>query len=146
MSPGLIALVAALAVALAAGGLWRWRDGRMRAAEAVSAGARLSEHDLGAPLGQRATLLQFSSEFCAPCRATRQTLAEVAARTEGVTHVELDVADRLDLVRRLDVRRTPTVFVLGPDGLVTQRASGRPRRADVAAAIAGIGSRESRAV
>jgi thiol-disulfide isomerase/thioredoxin len=142
----LIALVAALAAALAAGGVWRWRDGRMRAARPGPAGTRLSEHDLGAPLGQRATLLQFSSEFCAPCRATRKALADVAARTEGVTHLELDVADRLDLVRRLDVRRTPTVFVLGPDGLVTQRASGRPRPADVLAAIGGVGSQESRPV
>ena len=29
-------------------------------------------------LGERATLLQFSSAFCAPCRATRQVLSEVA--------------------------------------------------------------------
>lgn len=140
----MIVLVVAVVVALAVGGLWRWRDGRMRAARADSAGTRLSERELGTPLGERATLLQFSSSFCAPCRATRRTLADVAARTDGVTHVELDVADRLDLVRRLDVRRTPTVFVLGPDGLVARRASGQPRPAAVLAAISGIGSLESR--
>ena len=46
------------------------------------------------------------------------------------------MADRLDLVRLLDVRRTPTVFVLGPQGQVTRRATGLPRREDVVAAVA----------
>jgi len=46
------------------------------------------------------------------------------------------VADRLDLVRLLDVRRTPTVFVLGPQGQITRRASGLPRRDEVVAAVA----------
>ena len=96
----------------------------------------LTGAELGQPLGSRATLLQFSSSFCAPCRAARQLLADVAARDAGVTHVEIDVADRLDLVRLLDVRRTPTVFVLGPQGQVTRRASGLPRRDDVVAAVA----------
>jgi hypothetical protein len=60
----------------------------------------------------------------------------VAASSAGVAHVEIDVADRLDLVRLLDVRRTPTVFVLGPQGQVTRRASGLPRRDEVLAAVA----------
>ena len=54
---------------------------------------------------------------------------------EGVQHIEIDAESRLDLVRRLDVRRTPTTFVLGPDGHVTHRASGQPRKADVIAAL-----------
>lgn len=97
--------------------------------------AELSAADLGAPLGTRATLVQFSSAFCAPCRATRQVLAEVARMVDGVSHVEIDAESRLDLVRRLDVRRTPTTFVLGPDGHVSHRASGQPRKADVIAAL-----------
>jgi thiol-disulfide isomerase/thioredoxin len=96
---------------------------------------RLTDADLGTSLGERATLLQFSSSFCAPCRATRQVLAGIASTTEGVAHVEIDVADRVDLVRTLDVRRTPTVFLLGPDGQITTRASGAPRREDVLAAL-----------
>ncbi|MCG6498188.1 hypothetical protein MCM47_28745 [Kitasatospora sp. A2-31] len=31
---------------------------------------RLSAADLGGPLGERATLVQFSTAFCQPCRAT----------------------------------------------------------------------------
>jgi thiol-disulfide isomerase/thioredoxin len=96
---------------------------------------RLTEADLGSPLGERATLLQFSSSFCAPCRATRQVLVDVASSADGVAHVELNVADRIDLVRALDVRRTPTTFLLGPDGRITSRASGPPRKDDVLAAL-----------
>ena len=91
--------------------------------------------ELGGPLGQRATLVQFSTTFCAPCRATRVILAEVAGMTDGVTHVEIDAESHLDLVRRLDIRRTPTVLVLGPDGRIATRASGQPRKADVLAAL-----------
>ena len=97
---------------------------------------RVTEADLGRPLGARATLLQFSSAFCAPCRATRQLLSDVAGRSDGVAHIEIDVAARTDLARRLDVRRTPTVFVLGPGGQIARRASGPPRRAEVVGALA----------
>ena len=177
MAAGLIATVAALAVATAAGFTWRQRNGRMRPVAAGRASARrtsggraapgqaladraaagtdpagsdpasvepagaqlagldLGGTDLGGPLGSRATLLQFSSAFCAPCRATRRVLAEVAGMTDGVAHLEIDAESHLDLVRRLDVRRTPTVFVLGPDGRIARRASGQPRKADVIAAL-----------
>ncbi len=101
----------------------------------TSSGPDITDAELGGPLGSRATLLQFSSAFCAPCRATRRVLAEVAGMTDGVAHLEIDAESHLDLVRRLDVRRTPTVFVLGPDGRIAHRASGQPRKADVIAAL-----------
>lgn len=108
----------------------------MRTSRGGPGSLRLTEAQLGVPLGSQATLLQFSSEFCAPCRATRKVLAEVAAGEAGVTHIELNVDDRLDLVRLLDVRRTPTVFVLGADGAVARQASGQQRRAEVIEALA----------
>ncbi|MEU1867590.1 TlpA family protein disulfide reductase [Streptomyces gardneri] len=90
---------------------------------------------LGAELGERATLVQFSTAFCQPCRATRRTLAEVAAMVPGVGHVEIDAEERLDLVRELGIARTPTVLVLDRTGRVVRRAAGQPRRADVIAAL-----------
>ncbi|MGH4035780.1 thioredoxin family protein [Actinomycetota bacterium Odt1-20B] len=90
---------------------------------------------LGAPLGERATLVQFSSAFCQPCRATRRVLADVAAMVPGVAHVEIDAEERLDLVRDVGVRSTPTVLVLDAAGRVVRRASGQPRKADVIAAL-----------
>ena len=96
---------------------------------------RLGAGELGEGLGERATLVQFSSAFCAPCRATRRVLAEVAAMVPGVVHVEIDAEEHLDLVRRLDILKTPTVLVLDADGRIVRRATGQPRRADVIAAL-----------
>lgn len=96
---------------------------------------RLGTAELGEDLGARATLVQFSSAFCAPCRATRRVLGEVARMVPGVAHVEIDAEARLDLVRELGILRTPTVLVLDADGRVVRRAAGQPRRADVIAAL-----------
>ncbi|MFJ3903091.1 TlpA family protein disulfide reductase [Streptomyces sp. NPDC090025] len=95
----------------------------------------LGAPELGAALGERATLVQFSTAFCQPCRATRRTLDEVAAMVPGVAHVEIDAEERLDLVRALGIVRTPTVLVLDRAGRIVRRASGQPRKADVIAAL-----------
>jgi thiol-disulfide isomerase/thioredoxin len=141
MDPLGLALLAAALLGAAAFGLWRRRtDGRLRAAppapaEGSQAPAALSAEELGAALGARATLVQFSSAFCQPCRATRQILGEVSGMVDGVAHVEIDAESRLDLVRRLAITRTPTVLVLDPRGRITRRAAGAPRKADVIAAL-----------
>lgn len=96
---------------------------------------KLDAAQLGAELGDRATLVQFSSAFCQPCRATRRTLAEVAGMVEGVAHVEIDAEAHLTLVRRLGIRSTPTVLVLDAEGTVVRRATGQPRTVDVVAAL-----------
>jgi thiol-disulfide isomerase/thioredoxin len=96
---------------------------------------RLSAAQLGGELGERATLVQFSTAFCRPCRATRLTLADVARMVEGVAHVDIDAEANLDLVRLLGIARTPTVLVLDAGGRIVRRASGQPRKADVIAAL-----------
>ncbi|MEU9048728.1 MULTISPECIES: thioredoxin family protein [unclassified Kitasatospora] len=131
---GLVACVVVLAVATTFGLLRAGLDGRMRV-RTTDGTVRLSEAELGGPLGVRATLVQFSTVFCQPCRATRRVLSEVAGMVEGVEHVEVDAEARLELVRRLQIRRTPTVLVLDADGRVVRRAVGQPRRADVIAAL-----------
>ena len=131
------ALLAATLLASAAFGLWwRRRDGRTRA---VVDEARLSDADLAllglGTLGERATLVQFSSAFCAPCRATRRILGEVAEMVDGVTYAEVDAESHLEAARRFHVLRTPTVLVLDRDRRVVVRASGQPRKVDVLAAL-----------
>jgi thiol-disulfide isomerase/thioredoxin len=133
---GLIACVIVLAMAGAFGMLWKTRNGRMTAAR--TSGDTLTAEEIGGPLGGRATLVQFSTAFCAPCRATRVILDDVASQVDGVTHVEIDAESHLDLVRKLDIRRTPTVLVLGPDGRIARRASGRPTKSDVLAAVGSV--------
>lgn len=90
---------------------------------------------LDVPLGERATLLQISSGFCAPCRAARGLLERVADTAEGVRHVDLDVAHHPELAARLAITRTPTILLLDPAGAVLARHDGVPRLAAVRAAL-----------
>jgi thiol-disulfide isomerase/thioredoxin len=100
---------------------------------------------LGADLLERlgvgpaaATLLQFSSAFCAPCRAVRRISAEVAALLPGVQHIEVDAESHLAEVRELGIWRTPTLLLLDADGRVTKRATGVPSKPQLIAALAEI--------
>ncbi|QHA10004.1 thioredoxin [Streptomyces broussonetiae] len=123
-----------LAAATAFGLVRARRDGRLRDGGRGDA-LRLSSGELGGALGERATLVQFSTALCSTCPGTRRLLAGVAAQTPGVRLVEIDAETRLDLVRRVEVMRTPTVLVLDRAGRVVLRASGAPSRADVVSAV-----------
>lgn len=96
----------------------------------------LTATDIGGELGARLTFVQFSSSFCSPCRATRALLSDVVRSRDGVEHVEVDAESNLELVRRLNILRTPTVLVVDPAGAVVGRASGLPRREQVEAVLA----------
>ena len=155
MSDGLVVLIIALAAATAFGLFRRRTDGAVRAVDAQAHGVgphvgahvgahvggageqpmRVRSQEIGEPLGSQATLLQFSSAFCQPCRATRQVLGQVSEMVPGVAHVEIDAEQHLDLVRKLHVMRTPTVFVLDGSGTIRKRASGAPRKVDIIAAL-----------
>jgi thiol-disulfide isomerase/thioredoxin len=135
VSLGLWVLVAAVVAGAGLSVLKAWVDGRFRGKSEDDV-ERVTAAELGGELGERATLLQFSSAFCAPCRVTRRTLAEVEGMVDGVRHVELDAESHLELVRRLDILRTPTTLVLDSTGAVVKRASGAPRKPDVIAALA----------
>jgi thiol-disulfide isomerase/thioredoxin len=129
-----VLLAAVLAAATVAGLVWQRRQGRLRTvAPADSLLTTLAE--LGETPGERATLLQFSSAFCAPCRATKRILSDVAGVVPGVRHVEVDAEAHLDVVRRLGILKTPTTLVLDGAGRVTQRAAGQPRKDEVLAAL-----------
>jgi thiol-disulfide isomerase/thioredoxin len=143
MSTGAYVAIVAVVVALAFG-LWRRHtDGRFDEARvAVPASDDHTGDDpeiesllAGTPwqdeLGERATLLQFSSAFCAPCRTTRVVLADVASHHDGVRHVEVDAEKHLDVVRRLNIMRTPTTLVLDRHGRELGRAAGAPTREQV---------------
>ncbi|MGA5300802.1 TlpA family protein disulfide reductase [Nucisporomicrobium flavum] len=97
--------------------------------------------ELLAELGVRAgevTLLQFSTAFCAPCRAVRRVSADVAGLLEGVRHVEVDAESHLDAVRALGIWKTPTLLVVGADGRVAKRATGVPGKPHLIAALADL--------
>jgi hypothetical protein len=137
---GSLIVLAVVLAATGAGLALRKRQGRFKASPAPRTAdpAVLTGQDLGAPLGARATLVQFSTEVCANCPPTRRMLSQVARDHDGVELIEVDAAARLDLARRLNVYSTPTILVLGPDGAIASRASGQPRKADVLAAVGGV--------
>jgi len=124
-------LLLVLAGSTGLGLVWRARQGRVRDSD----GRIDLQAELGELPGERATLLQFSSAFCAPCRATKRVLADIAAIAPGVRHVEVDAESHLDLVRRLNILKTPTTLVLDHRGNVTQRAAGQPRKEQILAAL-----------
>ena len=101
-------------------------------------GQTLTTADLGSALGSRATLVQFSSAFCSPCRATRTLLRDVCSRLDDVAYIDIDAESHLELVRGLGVVRTPTVVVLDWEGRVVRQASGVPRREQIHRVLAGI--------
>ncbi|WP_067475420.1 thioredoxin family protein [Actinomadura hibisca] len=134
---GAIVAAVVLAAATVFGLVRKRRDGVLRERRGNGMAGEPPDEQLLAvvELGERATLVQFSSAFCAPCRTTRRVLGEVAALVEGVSHVELDAEAHLELVRRLNVLRTPTTLVLDTAGREVRRAAGAPRKADVIAAL-----------
>jgi thiol-disulfide isomerase/thioredoxin len=146
MSQGAWVLVAALVLASAFGLLRATRDGRFRGTHPVKGAPDSEEHapsvlhgsDIAHELGERGTLLQFSSAFCAPCRVTKRVLGEVAGVVPGVVHVEVDAEHHLELVRRLGILRTPTTLILDAQGREVSRASGAPKKDEVIATLARV--------
>jgi thiol-disulfide isomerase/thioredoxin len=126
---GLVAFSAALGL------LWKSRTGRVRTTRAGDVSAvNLPE----VPLAGRATLLQFSTEVCAPCVPTRRVLGQIAESTDGVTHVDFDLTHRPDIAARFNVLQTPTTLILDRAGVIRARIGGAPRQADVRAALESI--------
>ena len=128
-----IAIVLALATAY---GLWYQRS---RGKVVVKSDKGLiTQEMIGAELGSRVTVVQFSSAFCSPCRATRMLLEDVTAEMSDVAYVEIDAEANLELVRTLDIRSTPTTLFLDRTGHEVGRAMGAPKRDQVLSAISAI--------
>ena len=134
----MLALAVAIAVAVAIGVTRRLHSGRLRPPDGQRE-SRLTAGDISADaLGERATLVHFSSAFCRPCVAVRHVLHDVAERVPGVETVEVDAESHLELVRRLGVSSTPTTLLLDADGVERKRATGVPKRQDVLAALSAV--------
>jgi hypothetical protein len=108
--------------------------------------AGLTSSDLSRELGARGTFVQFSSATCATCPQVRRVLAELVADRPGVVHVELQSEDHMDLVRRFSIFRTPTVFLLHPDGAIHSRTSGPLTPARALAALAQLSHQTTRSI
>jgi len=125
---GVFVLVAAMALT-AIGAWWlRTRDGGVRPEQGSDVATSGVFERLGArPADADLTVVQFSTAFCGPCRATKARLQQLQATRPGLAVVHVDAESHLDAVRELDVRRTPTLFYLDHDGRLIGRSSGAPR-------------------
>ena len=145
MTTGQLVLLVALVAALGFGSWRLFTDGRFLGTHKVHGAPETDVHDdrinvwalvdTDVALGTSATLLQLSSAFCVPCRATRRILTDVAAVVPGVRHLDVDAEHHLELVRELGIMRTPTTLILDKHGREVRRAVGAPRKEDVFAAL-----------
>jgi thiol-disulfide isomerase/thioredoxin len=134
---GVAVLVAALSATAVVAWWMRTRDGAVRttgeeaAVTVPDALVRLGVRPADADL----TVVQFSTAFCAPCRATKARLEQLQATRPGLAVVHVDAESHLDEVRELDVRRTPTLFYVARDGALVGRSTGAPRPEELTALI-----------
>lgn len=118
-----------LAVAVAAGLIWRARTGK---AKRVSGGEQINLAEIGAvkdgkpvtSFGKKVTFLQFSSEFCTACRQTARLYSELEQVHPEILHIEIDITNRVDLANKFNILQTPTTLVLDSYGRVTSRIGG----------------------
>ncbi len=135
VQPWLAIVIAAAVVAVAAilGAVWKATTGRRRAGD----GSAFAPGDLPGldTLATGATLVQFSTEYCATCPATRRFLTNVAGEREAVAYLDVDLTRRPELAKQLHILQTPTVFVLDRTGRLASRFGGAPRRDELAAVL-----------
>jgi thiol-disulfide isomerase/thioredoxin len=134
---GVVVLVAALAATAVLSGWLRTRNGALRTVDEEGEGTVLPALDrLGVrPQDADLTVVQFSTAFCAPCRATKARLEQLQVTRPNLAVVHVDAESHLDEVRELDVRRTPTLFYLGRNGALVGRSSGAPRPEELTALV-----------
>ena len=78
-------------------------------------------------LGRKATLLQFSTQYCGQCPGVARQLAQLEYRDGGLSHVEVDITDRIELAAHFSISQTPTIFILDEKGRIRSRISGVPK-------------------
>jgi len=80
-----------------------------------------------ASLGKKATLLQFSTEYCGQCPGVRRQLAQLEYRLGGLSHLEVDITERIEIAAHFNINQTPTVFLLNSSGEIVYRVGGIPK-------------------
>ena len=130
----LLPLLLLLSITSIAGFIYRAKKGVIKKAKRL----KISEKEIGAPYGERLTILQFSTTFCSECRTAKAIVKDVVKDFKDIAYVEVDAESNLDLVRRVDVRSTPTTIFLDSKGFEIARAKGAPKRDQLIKAIKAI--------
>ena len=99
---------------------------------------KISEGEFDGKYGSRLTILQFSTTFCSECRTAKAIVQDVVKDFKDIAYVEVDAESNLDLVRRVDIRSTPTTIFLDSKGFEVARAKGAAKRDQLIKAIKAI--------
>ena len=127
-------LVLALAGAF---GLW-WRANQGKLKQTSGLHKFVSAQEIGIELGGRVTIVQFSSSFCSPCKATAQIITNLIKDMADVSYVQISSEDHLQLIEKFDIRSTPTVIFFNSHGMEVGRAVGTPTNQQVLVAISSV--------
>ena len=127
----LLPLVLLLALTSITGIIYRIKRGDIKKGKRL----QILESEIGASYGKRASILQFSTTFCSECRSTKAIVKDVVKELTDISYIELDAESNLDLVRRVDIRSTPTTIFLDKNGYEIARAKGAPKRDQLIKAI-----------
>ena len=99
-------------------------------------GLQILESELGDKFGKRATVVIFSTTFCSECRAAKALISDVTSTLSDISYIEIDAESNLELVRKVNIRSTPTTIFLDKEGFEIARATGAPKRDQLIKVIA----------
>ena len=125
-----------LLVASAFGFWWKQNQGRMKGAKGPH--NFITKNEIGIDLGERVTIVQFSSSFCSPCKATAAIIGNLIKEMKDVAYVQIQSEQNLALIEKFDIKSTPTVIFFNSFGMEVGRATGTPTNDQVLAAIASV--------
>ena len=127
-------LVLILLISTAIGFWYRSKNGVIRKKRRL----HISEAEFAGRYGERITILQFSTTFCSQCRAAKSLISDVVKDEKDISYLEIDAESNLALVRKVDVRSTPTTIFLDKAGYEIARATGAPKRDQLQKVIASL--------
>ena len=127
-------LVLILLISTAIGFWYRSKNGVIRKKRRLHIG----EAEFAGTYGKRVTILQFSTTFCSQCRAAKSLISDVVKDEKDISYLEIDAESNLALVRKVDVRSTPTTIFLDKAGFEIARATGAPKRDQLQKVIASL--------
>ena len=127
-------LLSVLLVSLLIGLFMKSRLGKVRRKLRL----QIFESELGNKYGKQATVVQFSTTFCSECRAAKALISDVVSHENEIAYFEIDAESNLELVRKVDIRSTPTTLFLDKAGFEIARATGAPKRDQLIKVIASL--------
>jgi thioredoxin-related protein len=130
----LLPLLLILALTAVVGFRYRVKKGVIK----ENKGSQILESELGKKYGKRASVVIFSTTFCSECRSAKALISDVTSTLSDISYIEIDAESNLELVRKVDIRSTPTTLFLDRSGFEIARATGAPKRDQLIKVIASL--------